>query len=200
MTTAVANTLEVGSDGDAVFGILAEFLTSLGGLVQGGGAVADAVRIDRIAMLEKIKSALGAVEAAETVKLAQSQVNAQRAAGVDYRKLGRGIADQIALAVKVGPYEGSRRLTLARALWFDLPQTYELLARGQISEYVAQLVATETNHLAPNCGSRSTSNSWRQICIPWLRSRRPRVPGSWPTPPTPQVPCVGDAPHESNAG
>ena len=106
------------------------------------------MRIDRIALLERIKGAVAAVQAAETVKFAQSQVDAQRAAGVDYRKLGRGIADQIALAVKVGPYEGSRRLTMARALWFDLPQTYDLLARGHISEYVAHLVATETNHLA----------------------------------------------------
>jgi hypothetical protein len=69
---------------------------------------------------------------------------------VDYRKLGRGIADQIALAVKVGPYEGSRRLTLARALWFDLPHTYDLLTDGRISEYVAQLIAGETNHLDPD--------------------------------------------------
>ena len=132
-----------------MLGYLAEVLGSLGGLVPGGGTVTDAVRIDRIAMLEQIKGAVAAVQAAETVKFAQSQVAAQHAAGVDYRKLGRGIADQIALAVKVGPYEGSRRLTLARALWFDLPHTYDLLARGQISEYVAHLVATETNHLDP---------------------------------------------------
>ena len=132
-----------------MLGYLAEVLASLGGLVPGGGTVTDAVRIDRIAMLEQIKGAVAAVQAAETVKFAQSQVAAQHAAGVDYRKLGRGIADQIALAVKVGPYEGSRRLTLARALWFDLPHTYDLLARGQISEYVAHLVAAETNHLDP---------------------------------------------------
>ena len=63
--------------------------------------------------------------------------------------MGRGIAEQIGLATKTGPWHGSRRLSLARDLWFDLPATYALLARGEISEYVAQLVATETSHLDP---------------------------------------------------
>jgi hypothetical protein len=160
----------VGSDGDAVLGYLTEVLTSLGGLVPGGGAVSDAVRIDRIAALEKIKGAVAAVQAAETVKFAQSQVAAQRAAGVDYRKLGRGIADQIALAVKVGPYEGSRRLTLARALWFDLPHTYDLLTHGQISEYVAHLVAGETNHLDPHLRRHVD----QQLAADNLRSMAPK--------------------------
>ena len=149
MTATIANAPDLGSEGDAVLGYLAEVLGSLGGLVPGGGTVTDAIRIDRIAMLEQIKGAVAAVQAAETVKFAQAQVAAQKAAGVDYRRLGRGIADQIALAVKVGPHEGSRRLTLARALWFDLPHTYALLTHGQISEYVAHLVAAETNHLDP---------------------------------------------------
>jgi len=63
--------------------------------------------------------------------------------------VGRGIADQVGLATKTGPWHGSRRLSLARDLWFDLPATHALLARGEISEYVAQLVATETSHLDP---------------------------------------------------
>jgi len=37
--------------------------------------------------------------------------------------VGRGIADQVALACKVCPSEGSRRLGFARALHFDLPVT-----------------------------------------------------------------------------
>jgi hypothetical protein len=32
-------------------------------------------------------------------------------------------------------------------LWFDLPATYRLLVAGEISEYVASLVVTETRHL-----------------------------------------------------
>ena len=66
---------------------------------------------------------------------------------MNYRRLGQGIAEQIALATKTGPWHGARKLTLARDLTFELPATFDLLSRGEISEYVAQLVATETSHL-----------------------------------------------------
>ena len=111
------------------------------------GVVSDGERIDRIARLEKLKAAAGALQAAESVRFAQSQVELQLAAGVHPTAVGRGIADQIALACKVSPYEGSRRLNIARALWFDLPETFELLTTGRVSEYVGSLVVSETRHL-----------------------------------------------------
>src|SRR5918995_5780966 len=111
------------------------------------GVVSDAKRIDRIARLEKLKAAAAALQAAESVRFAQSQVELQLAAGVHPTAVGRGIADQIALACKVSPYEGSRRLNIARALWFDLPATFELLTTGRVSEYVGSLVVSETRHL-----------------------------------------------------
>src|SRR5215212_10839606 len=111
------------------------------------GEVSDGERIDRIARLEKLKAAAAGLQAAESVRFAQSQVAQQIAAEVHPRVVGRGIADQLALACKVSPVEGSRRLGIARALWFDLPQTFRLLTRGRISEYVACLVVSETRHL-----------------------------------------------------
>ena len=66
---------------------------------------------------------------------------------MDYRRLGRGIGDQVGLATRTGGWHGARRLTLARDLTHELPATFALLARGDISEYVAQQVATETSHL-----------------------------------------------------
>lgn len=111
------------------------------------GAVPDAVRIDRIARLEKIKSAAAALQMAESVRFAQSQAAAQLAADVHPDKIGRGIADQLGLARHVSGFEAARRLGAARALWFDLPATYRLLVAGEISEYVASLVVTETRHL-----------------------------------------------------
>ena len=89
------------------------------------------------------------MQAAEIVKFAQAQVAEQKDAGVHPRRLGRGIAEQLGLATKTGPWHGSRRLTLARDLWFDLPATYALLARGEISEYVAQLVADRNQPSRP---------------------------------------------------
>ncbi|HZA32691.1 MAG TPA: DUF222 domain-containing protein, partial [Propionibacteriaceae bacterium] len=111
------------------------------------GVVSDAKRIDRIARLEKLKAAAAALQAAESVRFAQSQVELQLAAGVHPRAVGGGIADQIALACHVSPTEGSRRLGIARALWFDLPETFGLLTTGRVSEYVGSLVVSETRHL-----------------------------------------------------
>jgi len=98
-------------------------------------------------VLEKVKAAVAAAQAAEVVRFARSQVASQRDARVDYRRLGQGIAEQVGLATRTGPWHGARKLTLARDLIGELPQTFDLLAQGDISEYVAQLVATETSHL-----------------------------------------------------
>lgn len=126
----------------------------LDGLAEGvaecagdGCVVSDAVRVDRIARLEKVKAAAAALQLAESVRFAQSQAEAQLAADVHPHKIGRGIADQLGFACHVSGFEAARRLGVARGLWFDLPETYRLLVAGQISEYVASLVVSETRHL-----------------------------------------------------
>ena len=53
----------------------------------------DAVRINRIARLEKLKAATAALQAAESVRFAQSQAEAQMAADIHPDKIGRGIAE-----------------------------------------------------------------------------------------------------------
>ena len=112
---------------------------------QNGGEVSDAVRIDRITRLEKIKAAAAALQMAESVRFAQSQATAQLDAGVHPDRIGRGIADQLGLACKVSGFVAARRLGVARALWFA--ETYRLLIAGEISEYVASLIVTESRHL-----------------------------------------------------
>ena len=109
--------------------------------------VPDDVRIDRIAQLEKVKAAAAALQAAESVRFAQSQAKTQLAADVHPAKIGRGIADQLGLACHMSGFAAARRLGVARALWFELPETYQLLIAGEISDYVASLVVTETRHL-----------------------------------------------------
>ena len=76
------------------------------------------------------------------------------AAGLHPKKLGQGIADQIALACRVSPWEGSRRLNIANTLWFDLPQTYGLLITSELRERIAEQVVTATRHL--DAGQRRT--------------------------------------------
>ena len=111
------------------------------------GEASDAARVDRIARLERVKAAAGALQMAESVRFAQSQAKAQLAADVHPKKIGRGIADQLGLACHVSGFEAARRLGVARALWFELPEIYRLLVAGEISEYVASLVVAETRHL-----------------------------------------------------
>lgn len=122
-------------------------LAALMRLGEGDTEVGDAERIDRIALLEQVKAAAAGAQAAEVVQFGLSQVEAQQRADVHPRLIGRGIADQVALACQLSPTGGSQRLTLARALWFDLPATFAALRRGQISEWVATLVSRETAHL-----------------------------------------------------
>jgi hypothetical protein len=133
--------------GDAVVARLDGLLVELAGVVSDGSPVSDVDRIDRLDRLERVRAAVAAVQAAEMVRFAQSQVAEQLAADVHPKRIGQGIADQIALACRVSPWEGSRRLGMARALWFDLPQTFAQLTQGTISERVAEHVVSETRHL-----------------------------------------------------
>jgi Domain of unknown function (DUF222) len=132
---------------DWLDGVLAGLAEGVSDCAGDAGGVSDGVRIDRIARLEKVKAAAAALQAAESVRFAQSQAKAQLAANVHPEKIGRGIADQIGLACKVSGFQAARRLSMARALWFELPETYRLLVTGEISEYVASLVVSETGHL-----------------------------------------------------
>ena len=81
---------------------------------------------------------------------ARSQVAQQQEAGVNYRRLGQGIGEQVGLATRTSGWHGVRKLTLARDLIQELPETFGPPGQREISEYVAQLVATETSHLDPD--------------------------------------------------
>jgi hypothetical protein len=126
---------------------LDEILDSFAAAVADTTPVADACRIDRLARLEKLRAATAALQIAESVRFAQSQVKEQMAADVDPEAIGRGIAEQIGLACRISPAAAARRLHTARALWFELPDTYSQLIRGELHERVAETVVSETRHL-----------------------------------------------------
>ena len=116
---------------DALVGRLDEMLAELADAVADSSPASDADRIDRIARLEKLRAATAALQAAESVRFAQSQVAEQLTAQVHPTKIGRGIAEQIGLACHISPVTAARRLNTARALWFELPDTYAQLATGE---------------------------------------------------------------------
>jgi Domain of unknown function (DUF222) len=134
---------------DVLVARLDEMLADLAESVADKNPTSDADRIDRIARLEKLRAVTAALQAAESVRFAQSQVTEQLTAGVHPSMIGRGIAEQIGLACKISPATAARRLNTARALRFELPDTYSQLAAGGVSERLAEAVVAETRHLDP---------------------------------------------------
>ncbi|MEV1291340.1 DUF222 domain-containing protein [Pseudonocardia sp. NPDC049635] len=134
---------------ESVLGVLSGLPGVPGGVDPGTGpgtAVAvPAVRIDRIALFERLRAVVAAGHGAEIVAFARAVVEEGIAGGdLDPRTAERGIADQVALACRISPSAGSRRLGSARALHLDLPRVCALLRAGRISEEVAEHVVSET--------------------------------------------------------
>lgn len=98
--------------------------------------------------LERMKAAAAAAQLQVIADFAASQEAANTAMGIEARQTRRGIPEQIGLARKVSPAAAARQLAQARALIRELPETFELLRLGAVSEHVAAIVVTETSHLA----------------------------------------------------
>jgi hypothetical protein len=105
-------------------------------------------RIDRIRLLEELKSAAAAAQAQETVAFVASQKGAQVEAGVRAMDVGKGIGAQVALAKRESPARGRRYVGWAAILTTELPLTFAELRAGRISEWQAQIVARETGWLS----------------------------------------------------
>jgi len=129
-------------------------VTELEGLIAGLGRIdgsvgeqafdADAVRVDQIDLLERLKAAAEAAQARVIVEFKSSQLERQRAAGVRRDCLGRGIGDQVAMACRQPTSQGSRRLGFAQAVVHEMPHTHALLSEGSISPWVATILVRET--------------------------------------------------------
>lgn len=125
----------------------AEIAAFMARLAVASPAATDADRTDRMRALEGLKAAAAAAQAQDMVAFADSQLDEQAARGLPARDRGSGIPSQIGLACRQSPHKASRMLTTARALLHDLPQTLAALARGEITEHRATLIATATSVL-----------------------------------------------------
>ena len=128
---------------------LAQLQTFKEWLAQASSATDDAGRIDRIRALEELKHAISAAQANETVRFKASQLAAQQAAGVRWRRLGEGITEQVALARRESPGRAARLVSLAEALTLDMPETLKAMTVGELSEWRALKIASETAFLSP---------------------------------------------------
>jgi len=100
--------------------------------------------IERIADLERVKSAATAGQARAAAALDASRRKAEAAAGVPAAQRGRGVASEVALARRDAPVRGSRHLGFAKALVHEMPHTLAALESGTLSEWRATLIVRES--------------------------------------------------------
>jgi hypothetical protein len=110
--------------------------------------LSDAERIEQITELERLKSAAAAAQARLTTDLDASQRAVQASAGVPARRVGIGIASQVALARREHPVRGQQHLGLAKVLVQEMPHTLNALLTGRLSEWQTMLLARETGCLS----------------------------------------------------
>lgn len=115
-----------------------------------GGAVDDATEadlVDQVGLLERLRGAVAATQAAVMVRLSQARVERETAEHRRPERVGRGLVEEIGLACRVSPTVAARRLGAAHAWCSDLPRTSGALAAGRLHERVADAVVAETRHL-----------------------------------------------------
>ncbi|MET8520777.1 DUF222 domain-containing protein, partial [Nocardioides sp. NPDC004968] len=104
----------------------------------------EAELVDWISRLEEIKCTAEAVQAEAAVRLDEVVRERQSEAGVPARRLGEGVASQIALARRVSPEKGAKLLGLAKILTTEMPHTFALMRAGLFSQWQATILARET--------------------------------------------------------
>ena len=107
-------------------------------------------RIERVAALERLKHAICAAQARETVAVAAGRRAEHQAAGLPRAQWGRGVSLEIALARGVSVHRGQQLLGLAQDLSTELPETLRAMERGEVDEWKATVVARETACLDAN--------------------------------------------------
>jgi hypothetical protein len=107
-------------------------------------ACSESALVDRIAYLERVKSAAAAGQARAAAALDVARRAAEAAAGVPAVGRGRGIASEVALARRDSPARGNRHLGLAKALVHEMPHTLAALETGVLTEWRATLIVRES--------------------------------------------------------
>jgi hypothetical protein len=100
--------------------------------------------VERIAELERVKSAAAAEQARAAVALEELRRADEAAAGVPRARQGRGVASEVALARRDSPARGGRHLGLAKALVYEMPHTLAALECGALSEWRATLIVKQS--------------------------------------------------------
>ncbi len=104
-------------------------------------AATDAGMVDQLDVLERIKAAASAAQARVTVDLDDTR-RAARTPPPD-----ASVGAEVGLARRESPHRGRSLLELGRALVHDLPETMAALARGDLNEHRAMIIAGQTREV-----------------------------------------------------
>jgi hypothetical protein len=113
-------------------------------LIVVGPADPESALVERIAELERLKSAAAAGQARAAAALDAARRASEAAAGVPFARRGRGVASEIALARRDSPARGNRHLGFAKALVHEMPHTLAALEAGVLTEWRATLIVRES--------------------------------------------------------
>jgi hypothetical protein len=108
----------------------------------------EAVLVQRIATMERVKSAAAADQAKATAALDEKRRAAEATRGMPASRRGRGLGSEIELARHDSPKRGREHLGFAKTLVGDMPHTLAALAAGVLSEYRASLIVAESAGLS----------------------------------------------------
>ena len=106
--------------------------------------VNESALVERIAELERVKSAAAAGQARAAAALDAARRAAEAAAGLPAARRGRGVASEVALARRDSPARGNRHLGFAKALVHEMPHTLAALEAGVLTEWRATLIVRES--------------------------------------------------------
>ena len=139
------------SDVLSVFGRLDDAPARLGdALHTAARQLAGGELIDALRALEDLKNMATALQAVTAVSFARQQRAEQVRRGVPDEQVGRGIAEQIALARRESPHRGAVFLGVASMLVAEMPRTLDAMAAGILTEHRAQILVHETSCVSPD--------------------------------------------------
>jgi len=132
----------------------------------------DAQRIDRIAVLERLRCAVEAAQTETVADFALSQRQAAADRGVPASRRDRGVGAQVALARGVSPTRGQQHVSLAMILRAELGHTRAAFRAGRIDAFKATLIARETACLSAEHRARVDEELCADLAV--LESLSPR--------------------------
>lgn len=138
-------------------------------------AATEAETLARITAFEALKATIGSAQSAEAVAFEALRKRRDELNQVPARDCGVRSAEEIALAKKVSPGSGRKFLATSRAIVGAMPNTFQALAAGTISEDKARIMADVTATL-PTADRRKVDTRMKSSMEPaGLRSLRTEV-------------------------